>query len=85
MAQLLTDWRRGMSAIRWCAQASFSVYVTHYPTLHLLDAILPPDAWGRALWLLLGALAVGLAFAQVFERPLERWRQLLRPTLPAVR
>jgi peptidoglycan/LPS O-acetylase OafA/YrhL len=80
MSRLLTDWRRGASAIRWCAQASFSVYVTHYPVLQLMDAILPADASGRALWLMLGALAVGLAFAQVFERPLDRWRQLLRPT-----
>jgi peptidoglycan/LPS O-acetylase OafA/YrhL len=85
MSQLLTDWRRGAAAIRWCAQASFSVYVTHYPSLHLLDAILPPDAWGRALWLFLGSVAVGLAFAQIFERPLDRWRQLLRPKVPALR
>lgn len=85
MSQLLTDWRRGATAIRWLAQATFSIYVTHYPTLHLIDALLPADAWGRGLWLLLGALAVGLAFAQVFERPLERWRQLLRPALTATR
>jgi peptidoglycan/LPS O-acetylase OafA/YrhL len=80
MSQLLSDWRHGARAIRWLAQASFSVYVTHYPALHLADAILPADIWGRALWLLLWALAVGLAFAQVFERPLDRWRRLLRPT-----
>lgn len=85
MSQLLTEWRRGTAAIRWCAQASFSVYVTHYPTLHLLDAILASDVWGRALWLFLGALAVGIAFAQIFERPLERWRQFFRPAVPATR
>jgi peptidoglycan/LPS O-acetylase OafA/YrhL len=83
MSRLLTDWRRGAFAIRWCAQASFSVYVTHYPALHLMDAIFAPDMWGRAVWLLIGALIVGLAFAQVFERPLERWRQLFRPPSPA--
>jgi peptidoglycan/LPS O-acetylase OafA/YrhL len=85
MSQLLTDWRHGTSAIRWLAQASFSVYVTHYPVLHLIDAILPEDAPGRVIWFLIGSLVVGLAFAQVFERPLERWRRMLRPSAFAMR
>jgi peptidoglycan/LPS O-acetylase OafA/YrhL len=79
MSQLLSGWRHGARVIRWLAGASFSVYVTHYPALHLADAILPADVWGRAGWLLFWALFVGLAFAQVFERPLGRWRRLLRP------
>lgn len=85
MSQLLTQWRRGAAQIRWFAQASFSIYVTHYPALHLLDACLPPHLWARALWLLIGALCVGLAFAHIFERPIERLRQLLRPTALAAR
>ncbi|QXT39663.1 acyltransferase family protein [Gymnodinialimonas ceratoperidinii] len=64
-------------AIRWLAGASFSVYVTHYPALHLLDAALPVMV-GRDAALLLGALAVGLAFAQVFERPIVPFRNALR-------
>jgi peptidoglycan/LPS O-acetylase OafA/YrhL len=79
MSYLLTDWGRGAAAIRWCAQASFSIYVTHYPALHVLDAVLPADIWARGLWLLCGSLAVGLVFARIFERPLDRWRQLLLP------
>jgi peptidoglycan/LPS O-acetylase OafA/YrhL len=85
MSRLLTEWQRGATAIRWLAGASFSVYVTHYPALQLLNAILPTDAGGRACWLFLGALAVGLAFAQIFERPLDRWRHFLRPAVPATR
>jgi peptidoglycan/LPS O-acetylase OafA/YrhL len=79
MSQLLTTWHRGARAIRWLAGASFSVYVTHYPALHLLDAITPPDLWARGLWLLVASVLVGLIFAQLFERPLERWRRLLWP------
>ena len=85
MSRLLTDWRRGATMIRWLAQASFSIYVTHYPTLQLTSALIPADAPARGLWLVLAALGVGLAFAQIFERPLERWRQLFRPAVPAPR
>ncbi|CUH42255.1 acyltransferase family protein [Ruegeria atlantica] len=63
--------------IRWLAGASFSVYVTHYPTLHLLDASLPEVA-GRDLFLLFGSIAFGLVFARYFERPIKRFRQLIQ-------
>jgi peptidoglycan/LPS O-acetylase OafA/YrhL len=82
MAHLLTTWHRGVTTIRWLAGASFSVYVTHYPALHFLDAITPPDLWARGLWLLVASISVGLIFAQLFERPLERWRRLLWPRRP---
>ncbi|MCB1342416.1 MAG: sterol desaturase family protein [Pseudooceanicola sp.] len=69
-------------AVRWVAGASFSLYVVHYPTLHLLDAVLPGSGPGRDALLLGGTLAVALAFAAVFERPLGRWRGLARGLLP---
>ena len=63
--------------VRWAAGASFSVYVTHYPALHLLDAALGEFS-GRGAALGLGALLVGLVFAAIFERPLKRIRGLFQ-------
>lgn len=69
--------------VRYVAGASFSLYVMHYPTLHLLDATLPETMAGRDFWLLGLTLAVCFAFAHAFERPLKRIRlaalALLRP------
>ena len=62
--------------VRWAAGASFSVYVTHYPALHLIDAVLPDEA-RFDLVLFLGSLVVGLAFAAVFERPIGQFRRAL--------
>lgn len=62
------------AAIRWLAGASFSVYVTHYPSLHILDAILPETA-GRDAMLLVGSIGVGLVFAGCFERPIKIFRK----------
>jgi peptidoglycan/LPS O-acetylase OafA/YrhL len=70
-------------AIRWLAGASFSIYVTHYPALHLLDAALPAMI-GRDAALLTGALAIGLLFAQVFERPIVPFRNALRAMVGAL-
>ncbi len=66
----------GQRQIRWLAGASFSIYVTHYPALHLLDATVA-DILGRDLILLLGSLAVGIVFARYFERPIRQLREWL--------
>ena len=63
-------------AIRWIAGATFSIYVVHYPTLHLLDATLPEALPGYDLWLLGLTLAMCFAFASAFERPLKAYRSL---------
>ncbi|MGR3614517.1 MAG: acyltransferase family protein [Paracoccaceae bacterium] len=60
--------------VRWLAGASFSIYVTHYPVLHLLDASLP-EMIGRDVLLLSGSIFVGIVFANYFERPVKRIRQ----------
>lgn len=62
--------------VRWVAGASFSIYVVHYPTLHLLDATLPETLPGYNLWLVVLTLAICFAFAALFERPLKRIRAL---------
>jgi len=70
----------GSQAIRWMAGATFSIYVTHYPALHLLDAMLP-EMLGRDVLLLSGSIVVGLVFARYFERPVKRFRVWLMPVL----
>ncbi|MEM9432581.1 MAG: acyltransferase [Pseudomonadota bacterium] len=59
---------------RWLAGGSFSLYVVHYPVLHLLDASLPESLPGYDLALLGGTLMVCYGFAGVFERPLKAYR-----------
>ncbi len=82
MASLLKGFQNKAAVVRWAAGASFSIYVTHYPALHLLDAALPPDSAGRYLMLLIGALAVGFVFASLFERRLGAVRAAFRRLTP---
>ena len=77
MARLVQSRTADIAWIRWAAGASFSVYVTHYPTLHLLDAVLPDPMVGRYPLLLIGSFAVGLIFAAIFERNLKPLRAAL--------
>lgn len=72
-------------SVRWFAGASFSVYVMHYPTLHLLDATLPVTLPGYDLVLLGLTLAVCFGFAALFERPLSRYRSALSQTANRLR
>lgn len=64
--------------IRWIAGGSFSLYLVHYPTLQLLDALLPDDLPGHNIWMLLITLAVCFAFAALFERPIKSFRAALQ-------
>lgn len=74
MARLWQSRGTDMRWVRWAAGASFSVYVTHYPALHLLDAVMPETMAGRYPALLIGSLLVGLVFAAIFERNLNAFR-----------
>ncbi|MBM2576357.1 acyltransferase [Jannaschia sp. Os4] len=62
-------------AVRWWAGASFSIYVVHYPVMHLMDAVLPEDVPAKAVLFVALPIAAGLAFAQVFERTLPGMRR----------
>lgn len=72
--------REGMIArsVRWIAGGSFSLYVVHYPTLHLLDATLPETLPGYNFWLLGLTLTICFGFAALFERPLKPFRAFIR-------
>ena len=65
-------------SIRWWAGASFSIYVVHYPVMHLMDATLPEDMSAKAAMFVVLPVAVAIVFAQVFERPLPATRRLIR-------
>ncbi|MFT5649235.1 MAG: peptidoglycan/LPS O-acetylase OafA/YrhL [Yoonia sp.] len=82
MARLLQTSKLDLPFTRWIAGGSFSLYVTHYPSLHLLDAVLP-DLPGREPMLLIGTLIIGLAFAELFERRIKSLRHILRKAITA--
>lgn len=65
-------------SVRWIAGGSFSLYLVHYPTLHLLDAVLPEELPGYDLWLLGLTLTICFGFAALFERPLKQYRATLK-------
>lgn len=75
MARLLQTYQKDSPRIRWWAGASFSIYVTHYPALHLIDAAFPQETLARDGLLFLGSIVVGLIFASVFERRIKGIRQ----------
>lgn len=76
---------RLVRAVRFVAGASFSIYVVHYPTLHLLDAVLPENLPGYDLVLLGLILLVCFVFAEFFERPLGFYRRQLRALVALAR
>lgn len=69
---------RAARGIRWAAGMSFSLYVVHYPVLHLLDATLPDSLPGHDLLMLGLTLLVAAGFAALFERPLPQFRRAVR-------
>lgn len=77
MARLLRSSQHDSARVRWWAGASFSIYVTHYPALHLIDAVFPHETLARDGLLLVGSIAVGLVFAAVFERRIKSLRLVL--------
>jgi len=77
MARLLRGYQHDSARLRWWAGASFSIYVTHYPALHLIDAVFPQDSLARDGLLLLGSITVGLIFAAIFERRIAWLRSAL--------
>ncbi|MEO9516879.1 MAG: acyltransferase [Paracoccaceae bacterium] len=77
MARLLQGYQGRHPHIRWWAGASFSIYVTHYPALHIIDAIFPAETLARDGLLVVGSILVGLLFAQIFERKIGSLRARL--------
>lgn len=78
MARLVQNYTGAHPHLRWWAGASFSIYVVHYPVLHLIDAAFPAETVSRDALLFFGSVAAGLVFAQFFERPIGRFRIAVR-------
>ncbi|WP_298359504.1 acyltransferase [uncultured Litoreibacter sp.] len=76
LSRVYTD-NRSSRAVKWTAGASFSIYVVHYPTLHLIDALFDLTSKYAGLLALIGTLCTCLVFAQIFERSLASVRRAL--------
>lgn len=63
--------------IRWLAGATFSIYLTHLPVIHLMNALGDPSVTAAVAVAIIHALV----FASVFERPLPQLRRLFRARL----
>lgn len=61
---------------RFLGDFSYAVYLVHWPTLALIDAIRPNlDHDARAGLALAASLLLAYATAELIEKPLDRWRQ----------
>jgi len=81
-------------AVRWCAGATFTLYLLHYPVGFFLNAVVPTwwPAWGRWVAIVPTTLVIAFAFAHVSERRKAAWRRAIvgavawlnfRPRTPA--
>ncbi|ABI76755.1 acyltransferase family protein [Hyphomonas neptunium ATCC 15444] len=70
---------RAESVIRWCAGATFSIYLFHYPILTFLHGLPGYDGTNAAHATLLAAVTLGACFAlaEVSERRLDFWKQIV--------
>ncbi len=72
--------------IRWIAGATFSLYLTHLPIMHLLAVVSPwpkSSLWTLCLLLTITPLAC-LGFAEVSERRKDVWRALIMSVLTMI-
>lgn len=76
--------------IKWLAGASFSVYLVHYPLLQVTKAVMPETGFiGLDYSILLAFTIAGcFIFAELFERPLYKYRnwleKLIQPSRQSV-
>ncbi len=65
--------------VRWCAGATFTLYLLHYPVGFFLNAVVPAGwpAWGRWAAIIPATLGVAFAVAEVSERRKEAWRRAI--------
>ncbi len=80
MASIKKEVPSWKDTVTWLSGATFSIYLVHYPVLQLVDELIndtPPSIY-RDVFLLFSSLAVCFIFAQLFERPLGRFRRMLK-------
>lgn len=67
-------------AMQWLAGGSFSLYILHYPALQFFGAIgFSGVSFSHQVALLSSTCILCYLFAHLFERPLARWRDTVRP------
>jgi peptidoglycan/LPS O-acetylase OafA/YrhL len=71
LAAARMDWPR---PLEWLGDASYSIYLVHYPLLVVAVMMLPPNPFNPLLAPLL-ALAGGMAFHLIVERPALKFGQ----------
>ncbi|WP_427452532.1 acyltransferase family protein [Litorimonas sp. WD9-15] len=74
------DFTVASKSVKWLAGGSFSLYLVHYPVLQWLGATLPKTEWPilNHVCLLIGTIFICYTFAAFFERPLPRYRALMK-------
>ncbi|MEO3471714.1 acyltransferase [Roseomonas sp. CAU 1739] len=76
--------------IRWCAGATFTIYLFHLPLTQFLSTVVPwpPTSWATRLVMFGGTLVLMFVIAELTERRKEIWRRgfvrLLRVPAPPV-
>lgn len=70
--------------IKWCAGATFTIYLFHLPIAQLLTTIVPwaPGAWQTRLVMFPGVLLLLFGIAAVTERRKNAWRSAFARLLP---
>ena len=75
------DWigPRTETAIRWCAGATFSIYLFHYPILTFLHGLPGYDGANAAHATLLAGVTLAACFvlAEISERRLDFWKRIV--------
>lgn len=68
-------------AIRWCAGATFSIYLFHYPVMTFLYAmpIYEPGNFVHGWLLSIATLIACFALAEISERRLSHWKTFFAP------
>jgi len=72
---------------KWLAGGSFSLYLVHFPVLHILEVSVAKTGtqWLDDLVMLFVTIGICYAFAAVFERPLARLRRGVRAVMDRLR
>jgi peptidoglycan/LPS O-acetylase OafA/YrhL len=63
--------------IRWCAGATFTIYLFHLPVAQFLSTLVPwpPGSWATRLVMLGGTLLILFGIAELTERRKDAWRR----------
>jgi peptidoglycan/LPS O-acetylase OafA/YrhL len=72
-----TATNRLIKIVRWCAGATFTIYLFHMPIAQFLTTLAPwpPSAWQTRVLMFVGVLLAMFALAELTERRKADWRR----------